>query len=692
MMALPTDEVREIPPFGPPPGGKPLGVHVLPEFLLASEGPADLLSGFFALSGGPPQPDGFTNHDAEAGVMGGSYGHVQSYLQYGKQAKHFAVFVAGSTNTDGGFLQHAPSRLNQFYGDIGWRNEKAELHFNVQAGAGALKGGFAVPDVLVALGEGDQQLSYPDELQNQHLLLTFSGKYKLTPSWTVDAKTYYGSWNEVDFHTLANPPIFGNYPPFTCGSDPNGLCNVDTATFSSYPVYLNGQLAKNVLALQGGPFTSYPGFDQPGNYNSGQMYAYLNSDTVNTHSYGATIDAKNESHVLEMPNKFAVGVNIGAGETYSHAYTELGILNTDRSFGQPLGLVSAGPLIPQNATGDSRFYEIYAADQINPTDNLSIAVASRYNYFQLNRHDVRGNDPSLNGHYVFTHFNPAIGVSYHLNPETLLFGGYTVSNHVPAPSGLFCQDPESSCSTFPSFFLPDTMLKQSVNYNYVAGLTGQVAPFNGTQFAWLVEGYRTDISDADYLVMNFSIGRLLQQNVGNETEQGLKAAGEFTVGPWIFTGDYTFTDATFQSHWSVQSPENRAADIHQNIHIAPGDHIPGIPDHLFHFAANYDVTSKWSVGSVLTVASGVYRAGDEVNTMRMTAPYSIVSLNTNYQLTKHIQIFGIVDNIFNTRYGTQGALLPVRFTPIIGAAGTTNPYGVRYGAPISGYAGIRVKF
>src|ERR1700727_2551123 len=62
--------------------------------------------------------DGFNYHGAEVDVMGGSFGRIQSSLQWGKQEGNWAVYGALEGVHDDGFRNFSASNIRRFYGDI----------------------------------------------------------------------------------------------------------------------------------------------------------------------------------------------------------------------------------------------------------------------------------------------------------------------------------------------------------------------------------------------------------------------------------------------------------------------------------------------------------------------------------------------------------------------------------------------
>lgn len=71
--------------------------------------------------------------------------------------------------------------------------------------------------------------------------------------------------------------------------------------------------------------------------------------------------------------------------------------------------------------------------------------------------------------------------------------------------------------------------------------------------------------------------------------------------------------------------------------------------------------------------------GDESNQNTPLGGYAKVNLHTSYDLTDNIQIYGLVDNLFDEHYGVYGTFFDVEDTNDSRAA-------------LGSMAGIKVKF
>ena len=67
------------------------------------------------------------------------------------------------------------------------------------------------------------------------------------------------------------------------------------------------------------------------------------------------------------------------------------------------------------------------------------------------------------------------------------------------------------------------------------------------------------------------------------------------------------------------------------------------------------MTSKWKFGADVVAASDQVFFGDEGNDNPPLDGYAKVDIRTSYNLTENVQIYGLIDNLFDSRYGLFGA-------------------------------------
>jgi len=182
------------------------------------------------------------------------------------------------------------------------------------------------------------------------------------------------------------------------------------------------------------------------------------------------------------------------------------------------------------------------------------------------------------------------------------------------------------------------------------------------------------------------------QNVSNTRRQGIEAGIGYRDDRWQASVNYSFIQATFQSAFTLSSPNNPFADDAGNIQVRPGDQPPGVPQNRLKVNADYKVTDKWQVGGNLIYTSSQFFFGDASNQNPKLPGYWFVDLHSSYQLTKNLELFAIIQNAFNNNYATFGIFGDVTKTPLPGVAMPSDPRFVTLAAPLAVFGGVRVRF
>ena len=604
--------------------------------------------------------NGFSYHGAEFDALGGSFGKVQGEFQYGKQIGDVATYLAGSALHEGGWRDLQSSDLYNFYGDIGWRGEKAELHLNIVGADTQLNGPGTSPVQLLA-ADPRAQFTAPNLVANKYSLVSLNGSYDINDVTSVQALAYYDYFQQR--------VVNGNVTDIAvCDGDPGFLCASDD-------VFATGRA--------GNPIP---------NFLNGGPYSALDQQTTNTNGYGASTQVTYRGTILGRPNHLVAGLSFdGASTGFSANSTIGGLSPLDREFIGP-GIVidqADGSIAPVRVGISNAYYGAFFTDTLDVTSRLSATVAGRFNAAEIDLSDQNGT--ALTGNHYYSRFNPSAGLAYKVLPGLSVYASYAEANRAPTPAELSCASAASPCS-LANFFVGDPDLKQVVAHTIEAGLRGQFHPWTDAALAWNVAYFHTDLDD-DILFVNSPIaGRGFFQNVGATRRQGVDVSARLTTGRLLAYASYSYIDATFQSGFIASSEDNPGADANGNIQVRPGDRLPGIPQHLVKLGVSYKVTDQWAVGATGVAATGQYLFGDEANLQPKTPGYFVVNLNTSYQLTPNIQLFGLVENVLDSKYYTYGTFSPTSSVFLAQAPGATNPRSYSPSAPVAGYGGLRVTF
>ena len=204
-------------------------------------------------------------------------------------------------------------------------------------------------------------------------------------------------------------------------------------------------------------------------------------------------------------------------------------------------------------------------------------------------------------------------------------------------------------------------------------------------------------SDDILFVSSPTPGRAFFQNVGETRRQGLEAGLNVKAATWSAFVEYALTDATFQTALVLNSPESRSRP-------RPGRR--GERSHLrdARRQASRHPPEFAKGGLQLVCHAGMagrrYRAGGErqISRRRRVEPQSedgihgVVNFNTSYQITKNIQVFGVVENLLNAKYATFGTFSPVTAVPIVQVPGATVTRSLSQAPPFAAYAGVQITF
>jgi iron complex outermembrane receptor protein len=603
--------------------------------------------------------NGFTYHGLEADLSGGSFGTIQAETQYGMQRGNVSFYAAGNELHQDGWRDLQSTDVQNFYGDLGWRNDRAEAHVTLSLGNSVLNGPGTSPIELLQ-ADPAAQFTAPNLIANRNLSLGVNGTYRVTDTLSVQAVAYY--------QYLLQRVVNGNSPnDFPCDNGSGLLCS-DVNT----------------------PSTTRGGATIPDFLNGGP-YSELDTQTTNSNGYGASVQATATSDLVGLTNHLVFGTSFdGAKTTFSADGAIGGLTPITRVFiGPGIIIDEPGNNIPVRVNVTDAYYGVFATDTLSITDRLALTASARFNSAQIGLADQNGGD--LTGQHAYNRVNPAIGATYKVAPWLGVYAGYSESNRAPTPAELSCAGPNDSCS-LANFFVGDPDLKQVVARTVEAGFRGRFHPDPALAVSYDVNLFRTN-SDNDIEFENsVTTGRAFFQNIGQTRRQGIDAGMEARTARWHGFVEYSYTQATYQTTFTESGGSNPDADANGNITIVPGDTLPGVPTTRLKFGAETNITDAWMIGFNGLYQSGQFLFGDDSNQTSRLDGFVTLDMTTSYQITPHIQLFGRVENLTDARYYTYGTFSPTSSVFLAQAPNATNPRSYSPAAPIGGFGGVKVTF
>lgn len=631
--------------------------------------PTNPLYGLNALGGALilNMKNGFTYQGGEFEVQGGSFGQRQFTLQYGRQIGNFAAYLGLNAANEDGYRKLSPAQIRQLYADIGAEGTHGGLHLNFTAASNVIAGIGPTPIQLVNVDRTAVFVS-PQTFRDTLLMPALNANYIASDTLSFQGNFYVrSSGRKSEAGNISDViPCDDSIPNTLCLDDPTNVL------FST-----SGRPVPNVL--------------------NGLTPAENDNTSTTSFGLGASLQATYTAPLWGHDNHLVAGVSWDHGDVDFSSYNEVATVpNINTLVTQGTGFIIQQPdgsLDPVRLETTNSYYGVFASDTFNVTPALAVTVGGRYNLALIRLYDKIGTD--LNGNNRFSRFNPAAGLTYKFTPNLTGYFGYAEANRTPTAGELGCSDPARPC-TLDAFLSADPPgLKQVVAHSYEAGLRGKfdVAALSPEgRMQWNLGVFRTDLDDDILTVPSDILSTGFFRNIGSTRRQGIEAGIGYRDEKWQLSANYSLVDATFESDITLSSPDNPGADAAGNVHVRPGNRIPGIPEHRFKLNADFKVTDRWTVGGNLVVVSDRYFFNDQSNLNPTMPGYAVVNLHTSYRVTDNIEVFALVKNLFDERYSTYGIYNDPTKSPLPGVANPSDPRFVSVAAPLAAYGGVRIKF
>ncbi len=611
--------------------------------------------------------DGFSYQGGELDVMFGSFGRKQVGVQAGGSSGNAAFYVAAEGFEEDGFRDFSDSEVKRFYGDLGLKGSFTELHFNLTAASNHFGATAAAPVELLDRSWSNTFTS-PQTTDLEVFMPSVSASVKATDTLTFSGVGYY--------RRFKNRVIDGNV---TEAEECNGGINL---CVDGEPLLYNGT---------DDPINIGPG---PGGIDLEEPYGSIERLATTSSSWGGVIEAQEKTRLLGMRNLFLAGVSYDHGESNYKTSSELGTIGP-KYVVEGTGIIVSdeeNELSPRNLDAENTYWGAYFSNALDVTDQLTVTVGGRYNYARIKLTDNTGLFDELNATNTYERFNPMVGANYKLLKGVSVYGGYSESNRAPTPAELGCAEPDNPC-LIESFLTDDPPLNQVVGRTGEIGLRGQ-GVLNGGYYTWGAGLFRTLSSDDILPVVADSTGRIYFVNAGDTLRQGVELSATYETSRWSVYGSYAFVDATLDK---CDDPSGECA------FLEAGDRLPGVPRHRFKAGFDYALTKKWKFGADLVAASNSplfpneeKEEADEDGISSMLGGYTRVDLHTSYDVTDNVQVYGLVKNLFDRRYGLYGTYFEAddvsEVDTALGGAGFSDPRTISPAMPFAAYGGVKIKY
>jgi outer membrane receptor protein involved in Fe transport len=620
--------------------------------------------------------DGRNNQGAVLEAEAGSWGRKRGLAQFGGVSKDGSVdyFLGAQHTTEDGWRKHSPSHINQTFGKIGWQNEKTKINLSYMGAYNNMIGNGLTPIDMLG-GDRDGIHTSPDQTKNYLNHFALNGAHWLSNDVMLSGNAYYRTSNRNTLNGDANDDFNDDSlrGGATCAADAAGLEDEACAP---------GIMNRSRLKARSLGFNLQAAFNQDIWGKKNQFIAGVGYDVQRTKF----------SQTEQLSNVDDLDPVLGGSWFESGSRKPINLSNT----------VTTATLLG----GRSETASLFATDTFSINQLWHLTASARYNHTKVKNRDHLVNptdaadSPSLSGDHSFNRINPSLGLTFTPTETLSVFGSYSESNRAPTSIELGCANPLVPCK-LPNAMAADPPLHQVVAKTYDAGIRGKFSD----NLKWNASVYRTmNHDDIHFINSSANSGALgYFDNVGRTKRQGLDLGLSGTIDKFFFRAGYSFISAKYDSDLELINEVNSEAvavtdgDI---INVRKGNYLAGIPKHQFKLRGQYEITPQWSVGTNVVAYADQFVQGNENNahqdsgnTKGKLNGYTVVNLDTQYNIGQGWRVFAKAINIFDKDYYTGGRLAETMFTPA-GDWGSADRAvtSVVPGAPRAAWVGVRYEF
>jgi iron complex outermembrane recepter protein len=629
---------------------------------------------------------GFDFAGGEATLQGGTAKRVDGSIQYGWHRDNLGVYLAADGLSEDGWRDHSPARVARFYGDLGWRDKDSELH--LAATVASNRFGVVGPTPVELLADNYRSVyTWPQTTDNDMQMLALNGTRTLSNTWSLQGNLYGRHFKQG--HVDGNGGDFEQCS--SRSSHPTALC-LDDDGFPAPPGGKTPAFRDQFVIVdpQGTPIP-FADDDTP--------YGTVDRTNTDTRTFGGSLQATSDASLAGHQNHFVAGVsvdhsrvNFSAGSTLGFIYPDLFVGDNDSvpGSGQSIRTLGNIGLAPVQVRSTTTYYGVYATDTVDVTPQLAATLGARFNAAQVKLEDELGTSSELNGSHTFRRLNPNAGLAYKLTDATTIFTGYSEANRTPTPLELGCSDSTKPC-LLEGLLVADPPVNQVVSKTVELGVRGRWN-LAGGRTEWQAAAFHTNVDNDIISVASEIAGRGFFQNVPATRRQGIDIGIQHRAAQWFAYLNYNYLEATYRFAGDIASPNNPQADDSGNIHVTPGDRIPGIPRQQVKAGGDYAMTPALTVGGDVAFVDRQYYVGDDANQNPRLPSYTVTSVRATYALSRDVDLFGNINNLFDRKYALYGTYFDTGDVANAIPQTLTDPRTQTPAQGISFRAGVRVRF
>jgi outer membrane receptor protein involved in Fe transport len=652
--------------------------------------------------------DGRSTPGTSLSIDGGSFGRRDGTFEHGgSNSKGLNWYVAGNWFREDGWRLYSPSQVRQVFGKLGYATGKTSISLGFSYADNNLTGNGSTDTRFLAKNYRAVN-TIPDVTWNRSPGLTFNVSHSVNTHFNVSGAAYFR---------------------YVRADTTNGDLNDDSFTESLYNLS-----AADIAALTA---AGYSGFPTTGNSTTepfpfwrciAQALEFSEPSEKCTGVFTRTYDAQHswggsaQGNWLTGRNNLTFGTSVDRSSLTYQQNGQFGYLNPDGVSITAINSFENGSTNSDGAPVDTRVnlhgltnaFGLYATDTVHVAKNVAVTLSGRFNRAGIQNIDripgTNVNRGSLNGNYTFNRFNPAVGLVYTPVHYASLYFSYSEANRAPTAIELGCADPNFPCN-LPNALVADPPLKQVVAKTFEAGVrsSGEGA------LRWSAGWFRAENTNDILFIASQQTGFGYFVNYGKTRREGAEISVSENYRWFTIGGNYTFLDPTFQSTQVLGSASNSTNDaglgLEGNITVVPGDRLPQTPRNIFKAYLDVQPTHKLSIELDFNAIGRSFARGNENNQDQpdgvyylgpgFSPGYGVTNVGAHYDVSRHLQFFVQIDNIFDHHYYTaaqlnttpfdnNGNFIPRPFASDTDAVRNSTFYSP--GAPFGIFGGMKLRF
>lgn len=571
-----------------------------------------------------------------AEAYAGSFGRRAGEVQYGGQKGVWDYFVNAHLFKEDGWRDFSPSDVRQFFAKVGRETDTTDFDLSLTHADNDLIGNELLP-LSFYKQDRESVFTRPDQTINKMTLLNLTGSRLISDSLQIGGNIYHRRSDRKGLNGDSNDDF---------EDSPNdGAC--DPADFA------DPADAADCAAHGGAGVAEDTGVN----------------NRTNTEQRGSGFTLQLSK--IDKRNQFTVGTSLDTSRSEFSQSSAEGVFDETRAVEE-----EGDDEVENQLIGRTRTVSLFMTDTFAMAPATHLTLSGRYNRTRVKTTDeLNPTPPNLDGDFTYKKFNPAIGITHRLaGDKVTLFGGWSQGNRAPSPIELGCADPDNPC-TLPNALASDPFLDQVVARTFEAGVRGRA----GTNLNWNFSAFRT-VNRDDIIFISTSAAAGYFTNFGETKRQGIEAGLSTKLGRADLHVSYGYTKATFETSACLLGENNSTRGASANcasddeIFVSAGSIIPGIPKHSLKLGLDFNVNERWSIGATALYYSDQFVRGNENNKHEAgtftdnfgetreflgsgkVGGYGILNLHTSFRIGKGFELFGRINNVFDKKYFTAGAL------------------------------------